>query len=91
MLHQSRAALLWYHTRTMYISTCPAPRACVPVLPRSYIHTFQVTWVKDKEPTLTAEDMQRSSERDGRFGVRNWGSGIQMGGQGNVDCASRLL
>lgn len=34
-------------------------------LSRSYIHTFQVTWVKDKEPTLTAEDMQRSSERGG--------------------------
>lgn len=27
-----------------------------------YIHTYQVTWVKDKEPTLTAADLQRSSE-----------------------------
>jgi hypothetical protein len=35
---------------------------CEAAFDARYIHTFQVTWVKDKEPTLTPEDMQRSSE-----------------------------
>jgi hypothetical protein len=35
---------------------------CEAAFDARYIHTFQVTCVKDKEPTLTPEDMQRSSE-----------------------------
>jgi hypothetical protein len=35
---------------------------CEAAFDARYIHTFQVIWVKDKEPTLTPEDMQRSSE-----------------------------
>ncbi|KAL4447595.1 hypothetical protein ABPG75_004814 [Micractinium tetrahymenae] len=33
---------------------------CEAAFDARYIHTYQVTWVKDKPPTLTAEDMQRS-------------------------------
>ncbi|KAL4856846.1 Tuberculostearic acid methyltransferase UfaA1 [Chlorella vulgaris] len=33
---------------------------CEAAFDAKYIHTYQVTWVKDEQPTLTAEDMQRS-------------------------------
>lgn len=35
---------------------------CEAAFDAKYIHTYQVTWVKDEQPTLTAEDMQRSSK-----------------------------
>ncbi|PSC74866.1 cyclopropane-fatty-acyl-phospholipid synthase [Micractinium conductrix] len=35
---------------------------CEAAFDARYIHTFQVTWVKDEQPTLTPEDLQRSIE-----------------------------
>lgn len=54
-------------TASMRATWCTHPHPpcavlCAPWIPRRYIHTYQVTWVKDKEPTLTPADLQRSSE-----------------------------
>ncbi|PRW60674.1 cyclopropane-fatty-acyl-phospholipid synthase [Chlorella sorokiniana] len=53
---------------------------CEAAFDAKYIHTYQVTWVKDKEPTLTAADLQRSIDMS---------KGIHAPG-GSIDCPGGL-
>lgn len=50
------------HPRPHVAQLTPCAAFLLLFQPCRYIHTYQVTWVKDQEPTLTAADLQRSSE-----------------------------